>query len=553
MKITFEMIMTSFYTKNRDKVRSVVPEFTSFVFPKSLEAIRGSLITGIHLLPKLTKNCTENYLYITDTYDFQKLQQIPENIPIVCFDKIENLKENTFSKNNIIYLDVDLDFEEAFNSLQECFKEFVDWGKQLDFAVFKGASFQELLDIAECMLDAMVLIYDPALKLLAYSKKYENLNNKFFQKAKKSGYMELDTFKYFEETHAFEDLNISSTHSGSLDAYRDHEDKIKTISINNELAVYCVLLYTSNYPKTHVNALYQVLCDTIYNLLTKQHSTFVKDRSVTDYFLMDLLDNPDTPVKQIKERLYYNDLDFDGNYVLMSIHSDIQKKSSEKYFIQLLRNNLINCRIFSYKQTIVILYHLPQSEQLRYKEYIIGQMQPLLENTINNNVRVFVSRPFTNIGHFAAAYKQAENIPIILQRYYKSKELSYVKYQWGKKDGVNAHTDGYYFFEHYSLSDLFLQNESKHPLFNYCEPFLQELVAMETKKSRQLLEILYEYLKNDRKLTVVAEKLDMHRNNVLYHVQQISENYQVDLDDYETRLKLLLSFEMLKLGGNIPF
>ena len=262
---------------------------------------------------------------------------------------------------------------------------------------------------------------------------------------------------------------------------------------------------------------------------------------------MDLLDNPDTPIEQIQERIYYNDLDYEGNYVLMSIHSDIQKKSSEKYFIQLLRNNLINCRIFSYKQTIVILYHLPQSEQLRYKEYIIGQMQPLLENTINNNVQVFISRPFTNIGHFAAAYKQAENIPVILQNYYNDRELSFVKYQWDKKAGLDTHTEGYYFFEHYSLSDLFLQNESKHPLFNYCEPFLQELLEINTKKSRQLLEILYEYLKNDRKLTVVAEKMDMHRNNVLYHVQQISENYQVDLDDYETRLKLLLSFELLRL------
>ena len=47
---------------------------------------------------------------------------------------------------------------------------------------------------------------------------------------------------------------------------------------------------------------------------------------------MDLLDNPDTPVEQIKERLYYNDLDYEGNYVLMTIHSDIQKKSSEKIF-----------------------------------------------------------------------------------------------------------------------------------------------------------------------------------------------------------------------------
>ncbi len=175
-------------------------------------------------------------------------------------------------------------------------------------------------------------------------------------------------------------------------------------------------------------------------------------------------------------------------------------------------------------------------------------MQPILENSINNNLLVFISRPFTNIGRFTAAYSQAESIPAIFDTYTNDESLVPIKKVWDNTCLNNGNSgNGYYFYADYSLSDLFIKNNVRSPIYNYCVPFLLELVEADTKKSRQSLEILYEYLKNDRKLTVVAEKLDMHRNNVLYHVQQISENYDVDLDDYETRLKLLLSFELLKL------
>ena len=548
MNITLEMIMTSFHRKNSPYFDAVFPEFIAHEFPKQLHKVRNIPLSGIHLLPKQTKNCAEGFLYITDKYEPKRFQEISETIPVICFSKTNGITIDTSDTQHVVLAYIDMDFSAIFNDLQECYREFVDWGKKLDFAVFGDASFQELLDIAETMLDALVLIYDPALKLLAYTKKYENLDNKLFQKVRKNGYMDADMIKRFEAEHVFEELNESNRYLGSADDYREHNDNVRTININNELAVYCVLLYTNKQAPTYTDALYQVLCDTIYHLLSKQHSTFKKDRSVTDYFLMDLLDNPDTPVEQIKERLYYNDLDYEGNYVLMTIHSDIQKKSSEKYFIQILRNNLINCRVFSYKQNVVILYHLPQSELKKYKKQIRQRLQPILENTINNNLLIFSSRPFSNIGQFAAAYAQAESIPAIFETYAVEDTLDPVKKEWDSSALITDRSgNGYYFYEDYSLSDLFLKNAAQNPIYNYCVPFLLELTKQDTKKSRQLLEILYEYLKNDRKLTIVAEKLDMHRNNVLYHVQQISENYDVDLEDYETRLKLLLSFELLKL------
>lgn len=548
MKITVEMLLTSFYAQVSSSIRNIQPTYTTDVFPTQLSKIKDLPLTGIRLFPKSTKNCITNYLYVAEVIHLANLKKLPKTIPVLCLSHSDICANDRSEHSNIIWINTEMEFADAFNHLQECYNRFVDWGKQLDFAVFKNASFQELLDIAESFLDAPILIYDPALKLLAYTQKYANLEDKIFQHAIKNGYMEWEAFKYFEEAKAFEELHASGSATGNADFYRDHTDFLRAININNELAVYCVLIYTNNYPKTYITALYQVLCDTIYNLLSKQHSTFLKDRSVTDYFLMDLLDNPDTPTDQIKERLSYNDLDYEGSYILLTIHSDILKKSSEKYFIQILRNNLINCRIFSYKQAIVILYHLPKSEQKCYKTWIRQHLQQVLESSANNNLLVFSSRPFTTIGHFAAAYAQAESIPAIYARFTLRDELRSIKKDDPTTDFLLHNSgNGFYFYEDYSLADLLFKNNANDPIYNYCAPFLLDLQQQNTKKSRQLLDILYEYLRNDRKLTIAAEKLGMHRNNVLYHIQQLSETYHVDFDDYETRLKLLLGFELLHL------
>ncbi len=280
----------------------------------------------------------------------------------------------------------------------------------------------------------------------------------------------------------------------------------------------------------YTEQIFRIFCDSVQSLLEKQHVDFLRNRSVTDYFLMDLLENPNTPKKQIQERLVYNDLDYEGNFIVITIHSDIRRKPSENYFIQILRNNMINCRIFPYKQRIVILYHLPKFREADYKNYLTSQLTPILKDFSGKKLNLFFSRPFTTIGQFAAAYTQAENVCRILRG--NPKQM-------------------FSFYEDYWIKDLFLMNRSDELPFSYCEPALLDLKKSGTKKSRQQLQILYEYLNCDRKLTEVANKLGMHRNNVLYHIKQMEEIYKLNLDDPQTRLKLLLSFELLQYNHNI--
>ena len=47
---------------------------------------------------------------------------------------------------------------------------------------------------------------------------------------------------------------------------------------------------------------------------------------------------------------------------------------------------------------------------------------------------------------------------------------------------------------------------------------------------------------NERRASVVAEKLHMHRNNVKYRIDRIEELFGIDTDDPALRLDLLMAY-----------
>lgn len=513
MKITLEMVLTRFFSEHPDICSDV----------SLSERLQEYTLLGIQLLPRDCRGLAPSHLYVTDVLPLH----LPEKIPVLLFlSETESLVETS---ENLILIRSGLELADGFNALLNVYHAFQEWGRQLDFAIFRNTDFQEFIDLSENFIASPILIYDPALKLLAYSRRYPGLEDHIFQSAITNGYLDLETVQYFEKKHIFDEMDHTGSSAGEPDDFRVHADFARAINVRNELAVYCILLYTSKFPRVYVNQLFQIFCNSIENLLEKQHADFLKNRSVTDYFLMDLLENPDTPEEQIRERIYYNDLDYNGNYILISMHSDLNHGPSENYFLQLLRNNMINCRVFPYREGIVVLYHLPKFKEMDYRDYLREQLQPILKNFSGHNAMLYFSKPFSNIGQFALAYHQAENL-----------------YQMHPEKRTDIPTSPYYFYEDYWLEDLLFSLPEKSKKFSFCEPCLLQMTAENTKKSRQQLSILYEYLNCDRKLTDVAQKLQMHRNNVLYHIRQLEERYHFDLDDPKTRLKLLISFEIIK-------
>jgi len=77
---------------------------------------------------------------------------------------------------------------------------------------------------------------------------------------------------------------------------------------------------------------------------------------------------------------------------------------------------------------------------------------------------------------------------------------------------------------------------------------LEKLIDYDKQHGSNNVELLYNYLSNDRKATETAALMHMHRNNVIYRVGRICEIIGMDLDDSRSRFSLLLAYELPRGG-----
>ncbi|MBE5970126.1 MAG: PucR family transcriptional regulator [Lachnospiraceae bacterium] len=483
-------------------------------------------IEGVKILPKNKNTLNKSYIYICDKPDdWSDISKIP--VCLLCIIP-KNDSEIAFhtSKQTLIYYS-DEDYLSVFNDLCDVFNTFQNWQTALDISIYKNSEFDEFLNLSKELLNTAILIYDPALKLLSYTKNQDVENDLIFQSAIKNGYLDLDTVKYFDSHHIFEQMDSTGTATGEIDSYRRHADVAKAINVNNELAVYCIMLLNDSLSREYQEYLFSVICKKLEGLLERKHADFAKNRSVSDYFLQDLLDNPETSSEQIQERIYYNDLEFNGNYITVVIKAEKKAKSQEHYFIQLLRNNLIGSRVFSYGDSIIILFNLPSFKDADYKDYLREKFKPFFNVSKGRNIHICFGRPFKSMDLFADSYNQA------LMTY----DIS---------AGENFGNNGIYFFDDCWHKCMISSISKKNPMFYFCEPALLSLINDDSAKAKRQYEVLKEYLLCGGKITNVATKLNMHRNNVIYHIKQIEEKFNYDLEDEELRFKLMLSMEIIK-------
>jgi DNA-binding PucR family transcriptional regulator len=78
---------------------------------------------------------------------------------------------------------------------------------------------------------------------------------------------------------------------------------------------------------------------------------------------------------------------------------------------------------------------------------------------------------------------------------------------------------------------------------------LQKLyLHSEQSKSNYIL-LLYTYLNCNQNASYTGKVLNIHRNNVVYHISRINEILGVDLSNPSTCFKLLISIVLIELYG----
>lgn len=93
----------------------------------------------------------------------------------------------------------------------------------------------------------------------------------------------------------------------------------------------------------------------------------------------------------------------------------------------------------------------------------------------------------------------------------------------------------------------FLELSERRRLSPPCDPALLELCHGESRGDRNAVRVLYTYLQNRCSPTETAKVLYMHRNNVSYHIAQLRERWDWDLDAVDMQFRFRMTFRYLMM------
>ena len=74
---------------------------------------------------------------------------------------------------------------------------------------------------------------------------------------------------------------------------------------------------------------------------------------------------------------------------------------------------------------------------------------------------------------------------------------------------------------------------------------LEKLLEHDLDNASHEFALLWYFLSYERNASLVGRRMFMHRNSVLYHVRQIEKRFDLDLDDWYVREKLLMDYRFL--------
>lgn len=192
-------------------------------------------------------------------------------------------------------------------------------------------------------------------------------------------------------------------------------------------------------------------------------------------------------------------------------------------------NGGMNLVVMYEEEAYVLLYSKDMDNRLSNLA-IESQLEGFLDSMTSH---IALSQVFEDIQNLRLAYQQIQ-----LVEHYRSRidfEAHFVV-----SSGAEPHLC--YSFEEALRFAIVNADEMDQELrdFSFSHTILQKILEDDIAHGSNDAQILACYIYHERKATVVAEKLNIHRNTVLYRIEKIKNRFGLDFDEGWTRMRIML-------------
>lgn len=452
-------------------------------------------------------------LYVIPAEELKELaEDFPETLQHQAFLVTGYPRDIELPGINGVYLDGVHSLSQILNLLHEIFRDYERW----EFALFYSGemSLDTILELAAPVLHMPMTIINNEFRFVAKNSLYASLFPEEFLKRE-----EIDSVIWEE------DFRECIHRKGIFHYYSESVGKDMlcfNIVINNRF--YARLLASIERPG------YEKIQERLYERLARCVEYAFENQK-------------ETPYRSVRSREFYEAINLllDGKQVQdLFILSQNGWMQDDDYQVIVLRFS----RYFPVEEGLQYLYRqlqkiFPECCVLeRDRDFVCVRNQRVEKKDdydFRENLAVFLRENVAKAG-VSLSFRDVRKMKLYLNQAYDALKIGERKdpHFW------------YYGFESYTFEYLLQKCTDQYSVSEVTAPALSVIRKMDEEKGTELYTTLKIYLRSGGNASKSAEKLFIHRSSLMKRLNKIEKVTGIDLENADTRLYLLLSYQLLE-------
>lgn len=447
------------------------------------------------------------------------------------------LRSRCSGKRVVVLADESVTLADAFNKIQSLFTDLREWHQNMHVSLIKNNDVQEVLNLSKTALGNPIVLVDLGFKLLAHTENIET-DDEVYNELVRHGYhtrRNIDRLTHDRQVESIQRLSDIDVESPLPQVTRYHT-MTKTFYIDGTPFAYLRMICSAKPASRSLEERFALLSESVEMYLQSNYSAGNIHKNLYEYVLVELIEQRITENEQIEERSRCAGLKMDADYQLARIVFEDETNVSLSYMLEQLLVIFPESRPFIYKNCIIML--------MTRKDH--GRDVREGKNLHLRALRDFLNHYCANCG-LSAVFHSPRLLSDAFVQAGVALELGSCLHETLGDAAQQEKPKRLYAYEDYLVYHLISVYGKDLHLQSLCDERLLQIWERDKQKNTKNAELLCTYLRNKCRPTDTGKLLHMHRNNVIYHIERLSEQFDLDLEDPETCLRLLISFKVLEL------
>lgn len=256
------------------------------------------------------------------------------------------------------------------------------------------------------------------------------------------------------------------------------------------------------------------------------------------FFFEKLLEHTPVSDEYVRTQLEMASLGWDTQYklIVMEVDEGAEPEKAARVVKAAAHLNQGNVHCFAFRSEVLALCYAPPSDSLLSHRRTMDELEERVTEPFD--IACGVSEIFEGITNLDLAYRQAK-IALGLRQT--------IRLQFAADENADR---GVYLFGDALMYFLVDPSDKDERFMRFCftHTVVEKIHAEDVRNNTNYLALFWHYLHSGRNATVVAQKLHLHRNTVLYHIEKIQKRFDFDLSMPGAHERMLMDFKAFFLN-----